>query len=118
MCKTEIRQTRKHQSRQNIPLETRNRFAPPQNTQDEVLDKEAKNYKEKETLQHVSILNWFHHTPVYNEKNHRPNPATNHFPENDNHFWQQRTVPGNSKYSDAVRNGKKTLIAGTSMASG
>ena len=42
----------------------------------------------------------------------------NHFSENDNHFWQQRTVPGNSKYSDAVRNGKKTLIAGTSMVKG
>ena len=112
MWQTEIRQTRKHQSRQNIPLETRNRFAPPQNTQDEVLEKEAKNYKEKETLQHR------HHTPAYSEKNHRPNPAINHFPENDNHFWQQRTVLGNSKYSDAVRNGKKTLIAGTSMASG
>ena len=55
MWQTEIRQTRKHQSRQNIPLETRNRFAPPQSTQDEVLEKEAKNYKEKETLQHTVI---------------------------------------------------------------
>ena len=33
----ETRQTRKHQSRQNIPLETRNRFAPLQNTQDGML---------------------------------------------------------------------------------
>ena len=47
MWQTEIRQTRKHQSRQNIPLETRNRFAPLQNTQVEVLDKEAKNYEGK-----------------------------------------------------------------------
>ena len=50
-----------------MPLETRNRFAPLQNTQDEVLDKEAKNYKEKETLQHR------HQTPVYSKQNRRPN---------------------------------------------
>ena len=49
----------KYQSRQNIPLDTRNRFDTIQNTQDEELDKEAKNYKEKETLQH------HHQTPVY-----------------------------------------------------
>ena len=29
--------TRKHQSRQNVSFETRGRFAPLQNTQDEVL---------------------------------------------------------------------------------
>ena len=112
MWQTEIRQTSKHQSQQNIPLETRNRFAPLQNTQDEVLDKEAKNYKEKEALQHR------HHQTQVHKQNHRPNPIINHFPENDNHFWQQRTVPGNRKYSDAVRNGKKMLIAGTSMVKG
>ena len=77
-----------------------------------MLDKEAKNYKENETLQHR------HQTPVYSKQNHGRNPVINHFPENDNHFWQQRTVPGNSRYSDAVRNGKKTLIAGTSMVKG
>ena len=104
MWETEIRQRRKHQSRENIPLETRNRFAPLQNTQDEVLDKEAKNYKQKETLQHR------HQTPVYSKQNHRPNLVINHFPENDNPFWQQRTVPENSKYSSAVRNRKKTII--------
>ena len=60
----------------------RKRFAPLQNTQDEVLDKEAKNYKEKETLQHC------HQTSVYSKQNHRPNAVINHFPENDNHFWQ------------------------------
>ena len=32
MWQTETRQTRKHQSRQNIPLETRSRFAPVENT--------------------------------------------------------------------------------------
>ena len=90
----------------------RNRFAPLQNTQDEVLDKEAKNYKEKETLQHR------HQTPVYNKQNHRPNPVINHFPENDISFWQHRTVPGKSKYSDAAQNGKKTFIVGTSMVNG
>ena len=37
---TETRQTLKHQSLQNIPLDMRNRFAPLQNTQDKVLDKE------------------------------------------------------------------------------
>ena len=42
----------------------RNRFAPLQNTQDELLDNEAKNYKEKEPLQHC------HHTPVYSKQNH------------------------------------------------
>ena len=92
------RATLKHQSRQNIPLGTRNRFAPLQNTQDEVIDKEAKNYKEKDTLQHR------HQTLVYRKQNHRPNPVINHFPENENPFWQQRTVPRNSKYNDAVRN--------------
>ena len=50
--KTGTRQTLKHQFRQNTPLDTRNRFAPFQNTQNEVLDEEAQNYKEKETLQH------------------------------------------------------------------
>ena len=59
----ESRQRRKHQSRQNIPLKTINRFAPLQNIQDKVLDKEAKNYKEKETLQHR------HQTPVYRKQN-------------------------------------------------
>ena len=77
-----------------------------------MLDKKAKNYKEKETLKHR------HQTPVYSKQNHRPNPVINHFPENDNHFWQQRKAPRNSKYSDAVRNGKKMLIAGTSMVKG
>ena len=66
---TETWLTRKQQSQQNISLETRNRFAPLQNTQDEVLDKEVKNYKEKETLQNR------HQTPVYNKQNHRPNPS-------------------------------------------
>ena len=69
MFQTETWLTRKQQSQQNISLETRNRFAPLQNTQDEVLDKEAKNYKEKETLQNR------HQTPVYNKQNHRPNPS-------------------------------------------
>ena len=108
--KQETRQTLKHQSRQNI--DTRNRFSPLQNTQDEVLDKEAKNYKEGETLQH------HYQASVYRKQNHRPNPVINHFPENDNPFWQQRTVPGNSKYSETVRNGKKTFIVGTSMVKG
>ena len=77
-----------------------------------MLDKEANNYKEKETLQHR------HQTPVYNMQNHRPNPVIDYFPESDNSFWQQRTVPGNSKYSDSVRNGKKTFIVGKSMVKG
>ena len=90
----------------------RNRFAPLQNTQDELLDKEAKNYKEKEPLQHC------HQTPVYSKQNHWPSPIIKHIPENNNPFWPQRTVPGNSKYSEAVRNGKKTFIVGTSMVKG
>ena len=109
---TETRQTLKHPSRQNIPLDMRNKFAPLHNTQDEVLDKEANNYKGKDTLQHR------HQTPVHRKQNHRPNPVINRFPENDNPFWQQRTVPENSKYSDTVRNGKKTFIVGTSMIKG
>ena len=108
----ETRQKRKYQSRQNISLDPRNRFAPFQNTQDEVLDIEAKNYKEKETLQHR------HHTPAYGTQNHRPNPVINHFSENGNTFWQQRTIPESSKYSDTVQNGKKTFIVGTSMVKG
>ena len=74
MWETETRQTRKHQFPQHIPLDTKNRFAPLQNTQDEVLDKEAKNCKEKETLQRRNK------TPVYSKQNHRPNPVMNHFP--------------------------------------
>ena len=99
----------KHQCRQNIPLDMRNRFAPLQNTQDEVLDKGAKNYKEKDTSQHR------HQTPVYRKQNHQPNLIINHFSENDYPFWQQRRLPENSKYSDTVRNGKKTFIVCTSM---
>ena len=99
----------KHQCRQNIPLDMRNRFAPLQNTQNEVLDREAKNYKEKDTSQHR------HQTPVYRKQNHQPNLIINHFSENDYPFWQQRRVPENSKYSDTVRNGKKTFIVCTSM---
>ena len=82
MWQPETRQRRKHQLRQNIPLETRNRFAPPQNTQDEVLHKEAKNYEEKETLKHR------HETPVHSKQNRGLKPVINQFPENDNHFWQ------------------------------
>ena len=76
--KIETRQTQKDQSRQNIPLDTTNSFVLLQNTRDEVLDKETKNYKEKEILLHR------HQTPVYSKQNHRPNPTINHFPENDN----------------------------------
>ena len=39
---------RKHTSLQNITLETRNRFTPLPNIQDEVIMKEVKNFKEKE----------------------------------------------------------------------
>ena len=102
----------KHQCRQNIPLDMRNRFAPLQNTQDEVLDKGAKNYKEKDTSQHR------HQTPVYRKQNHQPNLIINHFSENDYPFWQQRRLPENSKYSDTVRNGKKTFIVGASIVKG
>ena len=77
-----------------------------------MLDEEAKNHKEKETLQHR------HQTPVYRKQNHRPSPVINHFPENDNPFWQQRIVLGNSRYSDTMRNGKKTFIVGRSMVKG
>ena len=48
----------------------------------EVLDKEVKNYKEKE------ILEYRHQTPVYNKPKDRPNSVINLFPENDNPFWQ------------------------------
>ena len=47
MLETETLQTRKYQLRQDLSIETRNRFAALQNTQEEVLDKEAKNYQEK-----------------------------------------------------------------------
>ena len=66
------------------------------NTQDEVLDKEAKNYKEKKTLQYP------HQTPVYRKQNHLLNPIINHLPENRNPLRQKRAVPGISKYSDIV----------------
>ena len=41
---------RKYQSCRNMPLDMRNRFVPLHNTQDEVLDKEAKNYKVKRNI--------------------------------------------------------------------
>ena len=69
--------------RQNIPLETRNRFAPLQNTHNEVLDKETKNYKEKE------ILQYRHQISVYSKQNHLPNLVINHFPENDKEQYQE-----------------------------
>ena len=47
MWQTEIRQKRKHESWQIVALETRHRIGPLKNTQDELLDKEAKNYEEK-----------------------------------------------------------------------
>ena len=75
-----VTETLKDQSRQNLPLETRNRFAPLQTIQDEVLDNEAKNYIQKETLQHR------HQTPVYSKQNYRLKLLINHFPENDNPF--------------------------------
>ena len=31
----------------------------------------------------------------------------NHFPETNDPFWQQRTVTGNSKCSDALETGRK-----------
>ena len=107
-----VTETLKDQSRQNLPLETRNRFAPLQTIQDEVLDNEAKNYIQKETLQHR------HQTPVYSKQNHRLKLLINHFPENDNPSWQQRTVSENGKYSDTMRNNKKTFIVGTTMVKG
>ena len=64
-----------------------------------MLDEEPKNYKGKEALQH------HHQTPVYKKQNQRSNPFSNDFPEKDNHFWQQRTLPESSKYSDPLRNG-------------
>ena len=70
LTKTLKRKRQKPDKRENINLdklyhiETRNRFAKLQNTQDEVFAKEAKNYKEKETLQH------HHQTPVYSKQNH------------------------------------------------
>ena len=56
--------------------------------------------------------------PAYSKQNHQLNPVINDFPENHNPFWQQKIVPENSKYCDAVRNGKKTFIAGASMVKG
>ena len=73
----------------------------------QVLHKEVKNYKEKETWQYC------HQAPVNSKKIHRRTPVINSFPEKDNPFWQQKLVPENSKYSDAVRNGKKTFTVGT-----
>ena len=41
-------------------------------------------------------------------------------PENNNPAWRihKPTVPGNTKYSDAVRFGRKRVIIGTSMIKG
>ena len=71
-----------------MSLKTRNRFAQLQNTQ----DKEAKNYKKKETLQHR------HQIIAYAKQNHRPYP-----------FGQRKTVPRNSTYNDALRNDQENV---------
>ena len=39
---------------------------------------------------------YHHQISVENKQNHRPNLVINIFPENDNLFWQQKAVPGNS----------------------
>ena len=54
-------------------------------------------------------------------KNTKRSPAvTNNFPENNSPAWRchKPTVPGNAKYSDAVRYGRKTVILGTRMIKG
>ena len=50
----------------------------------------------------------------------RPPVVTNSFPENNNPAWRSHkpTVPGNAKYSDAVRFGRKMVILGASMIKG
>ena len=50
----------------------------------------------------------------------RPPVVTNNFPEHNNPAWRNHkpTVPGNAKYSNAVRFGRKTVILGTSMIKG
>ena len=77
----------------------RNRFAPLENTQDEVLDKEAKNYKEKDTSQHC------HQTPVYRKQNHQPNLI----------FFGNKEEYQRIVNIVTVWNGKKTFIVCTSM---
>ena len=62
-----------------------NKFPLIQNTHNEVLDKKPKTTKKKK---HYNS----HQTVVYSKQNHQPNPVINNFPENNNHFWQQRTV--------------------------
>ena len=49
-AETRQNETRKYPFRQNVSLKTKNRFVLFQNTQDKVLDKEAKNYKEKKNI--------------------------------------------------------------------
>ena len=70
-----------------------------------MLDKEAKNYKEKKTLQH------HHQMPVYSKQNHRPNPVINNFPENGNPFCQQKNyqelVHIATKRQDRYKRGKR-----------
>ena len=57
-------------------------------------------------------------TTIKNTK--RPPAVTYNFPENNNPTWRNHkpTVPGNAKYSDAVRYGRKTVILRTSMIKG
>ena len=62
MWQTETQKTQKHPSQQNRTLETRNRFAPPQKTKDEVLD------KEKDIPQHhqqISVYNKHDHQTIF-----------------------------------------------------
>ena len=46
--------------------------------------------------------------------------VTNSFPENSNPAWRNHkpAVPGNAKYNDTVRYGRKTVILGTGMIKG
>ena len=68
-------------------------MVPLQNTKDEVLNK-SKTIKQQKKNKKKS--QYHHQISVENKQNHRPNPIMNIFPETDNLFWQQKTVPGNS----------------------
>ena len=49
-----------------------------------MLDKEAKNHKEKESLQHLD------QPPACSKQNHRTEPVINNFQENDNPFGNRK----------------------------
>lgn len=59
-------------------------------------------YIRKRKTKEKQILQNSHHISAHNKQNQQPIPVINYVLENDNPFWQKKSVPGKSKYSGAL----------------